>query len=61
MKLSRITSEFSYGDWIIHKFGLRDDGTPITARAEFRDWFYFNADQIGNLSPFDKIDIDIET
>jgi len=61
MKLTRIASEFSYGDWIIHKFGIRDDGKPIHARSEFRDWFYFKADQIGNLSRFDKIDIDIET
>lgn len=60
MKLSRITSEFSYGDWIIHKFGVKEDGTPVHAKSQMRDWFYFKADQIGQLSIFDKIDIDIE-
>lgn len=61
MKLTRITSEFSYGDWIIHKFGVSADGEQIHSKAEFRDWFYFKADQIGQLSRFDKIDIDVET
>jgi len=61
MKLTRITSEFSYGDWIIHKFGVKNDGTPIHTSTQFRDWFYFKADQIGQLSRFDKIDIDVET
>ncbi len=61
MNLTRITSEFSYGNWIIHKFGVKHDGEPFHARAEFRDWFYFRADQIGQLSVFDKIDIDYET
>lgn len=61
MKLSRITSEFLYGDWIIHKFGIGEDGSPIHNTTKFRDWFYFKADQIGQLSRFDKIDIDIET
>lgn len=61
MKLSRIASEFSYGDWVIHKFGVKDDGSHLHSRANFRDWFYFRADQIGQLTPFDKIDIDLET
>lgn len=61
MKLTRISSQFSYGDWIIHKWGIRDDGSSVHSSSQFRDWFYFKADQIGQLSRFDKIDIDIET
>ena len=55
MKLTRICSEFSYGDWIIHRFGVNDAGDPIHNQSEFRDYFYFKADQIGLLSPFDRV------
>lgn len=61
MKLNRICSEFKYGDWIIHKYGINEDGNPVHVESVFRDFFYFKADQIGNISPFEKIDIDLET
>ncbi len=61
MNLTRISSQFSYGDWIIHKWGVREDGSSVHSSSQFRDWFYFKADQIGQLSRFDKIDIDVET
>lgn len=61
MKISRLISKFNYGDWEIHKYGVDNSGRPVHSVSDFRDWFYFRADQIGQLSRFNKIDIDVET
>lgn len=54
-KLTRICSEFSYGDWIVHQFGVKD-GERIHKTKSFRDYFYFNEETIGNLTPYAKVE-----
>jgi len=54
MKLTRLCSEFSYGDWIIHKFGVYN-GNAKHLKSNFRDYFYFKADQVGQLHRFKKM------
>ena len=57
MKLTRICSEFNYGDWIIHRFGIKDDGESFHETSDFRDYFYFRQDQIDKIAPFDRLSI----
>jgi DNA polymerase elongation subunit (family B) len=54
-KLSRIFSEFKYGDYVIHKFGYDDDGNAVSSKTNFRDYFYFDIDNAELLTPYDKI------
>jgi len=57
MKLTRVCSEFSYGDWVIHRFGVSDSGERVHLKSEFRDWFYFDESQVGNLDRFPRMEI----
>jgi DNA polymerase I len=54
MKLTRICSEFDFGNWNIHKFGT-EDGEEKHYIESFRDYFYFKADEIHRLDPFTKV------
>lgn len=57
MKISRICSEFEYGDWVIHKFGVDDSGDQVHQTDKIKDWFYFKTDKLELLSAFKKLNI----
>ena len=60
MKVSRVCSEFSYGDWTINLFGYGEGGKFVHSKKTMRDWFYFRDSEIHNLARFNKVTVSNE-
>ncbi|MAG27018.1 hypothetical protein CMI47_15880 [Candidatus Pacearchaeota archaeon] len=55
-KLSRITSKFNKGIYKIYQFGYDNEGNFVTKVDNFKDYFYYSAENIGDILDIKQFD-----